>query len=208
MKFLLADDHAIFRRGIRDLIFEELHNAKFDEACNGNELVSLALNNEYDLIISDINMPEKSGLESIKEITNAKINTPILVLSIHNAIEYEVRVFRAGAQGYLNKDTEIEKMYGAIKQVISGANFFSEELYSIVNSAKLKNQERSLHQKLSDREFEIFKLLINGLSPLEIAHKLSLGKTTISTFKKRIFEKMEMFSVSELTKYAIEKGLA
>ncbi len=207
MKILIADDHAIFRRGLKDLLIDELPGVNFSEACNGVELFNLAIENKYDLIITDINMPEKSGLDSIKEITNANINTPILVLSIHNAIEYAVRVYRAGAFGFLNKDTEIPEILEAIKIITSGKKYFSDEVLAIINAAKKKDGDKPLHQKLSDREFEIFKFLISGYSTLEIAHKLELGKTTISTFKRRIFDKMELYSVSELTKYAIAKGL-
>ena len=207
MKILIADDHAIFRRGLKDLLIDELPGVNFSEASNGVELFNLAIENKYDLIITDINMPEKSGLDSIKEITNANINTPILVLSIHNAIEYAVRVYRAGAYGFLNKDTEIPEILEAIKIITSGKKYFSDEVLAIINAAKKKDGDKPLHQKLSDREFEIFKYLISGLSPLEIANKLELGKTTISTFKRRIFDKMELYSVSELTKYAIAKGL-
>ena len=207
MKILIADDHAIFRRGLKDLLIDELPRVNFSEASNGVELFNLAIENKYDLIITDINMPEKSGLDSIKEITNANINTPILVLSIHNAIEYAVRVYRAGAYGFLNKDTEIPEILEAIKIITSGKKYFSDEVLAIINAAKKKDGDKPLHQKLSDREFEIFKYLISGLSPLEIANKLELGKTTISTFKRRIFDKMELYSVSELTKYAIAKGL-
>ena len=207
MKILIADDHAIFRRGLKDVLTGELSGVNFDEASNGVEMLNLAINNKYDLIISDINMPEKSGLDSIKEIVHANINTPILVLSIHNAIEYAVRVYRAGAFGFLNKDTEISQIVEAIKEITLGKKFFSDEVLTIIKAAKQKNTDKPLHQKLSDREFEIFKYLISGLSPLEIANKLELGKTTISTFKKRIFDKMELYSVSELTKYAVEKGL-
>ncbi len=100
MNILIADDHAIFRRGLKDVLTDELPGVNFDETSNGVEMLNLAINNKYDLIISDINMPEKSGLDSIKEIIHANINTPILVLSIHNAIEYAVRVYRAGAYGF------------------------------------------------------------------------------------------------------------
>ena len=207
MNILIADDHAIFRRGLKDILTDELPGVNFDEASNGVEMLNLAIKNKYDLIISDINMPEKSGLDSIKEIIHANINNPILVLSIHNAIEYAVRVYRAGAYGFLNKDTKIEIIVEAIQLIVSGKKYFSDEVLTIIKAAKQKNTDKPLHQKLSDREFEILKFLINGLSSLEIAHKLVLGKTTISTFKRRIFDKMELYSVSELTKYAIENGL-
>jgi two-component system, NarL family, invasion response regulator UvrY len=187
---------------------DELPNLNFTEASNGVELFNLATNNKYDLIITDINMPEKSGLDSIKDLAHSSVNTPILVLSIHNAIEYAVRVYRAGAYGFLNKDSETSKILEAINSILSGKKYFSDEVLTIIKASKQKNIEKPIHQKLSDREFEIFKFLINGHSTLEIAHKLELGKTTISTFKRRIFDKLELYSVSELTKYAIEKGLA
>lgn len=207
MNILIADDHAIFRRGLKDVLMDELSGVNFNEASNGVEMYQLAVNNNYDLIISDINMPDKSGLDSIKELNNANVKTPILVLSIHNAVEYAVRVYRAGAHGFLNKDTDIQIILKAIHSISSGKKFFSDDVLSIIKAAKQKNADKPLHQKLSDREFEIFKYLINGMSSLEIAHKLDLGKTTISTFKRRIFDKMELYSVSELTKYAIENGL-
>ncbi|MBS4044130.1 MAG: response regulator transcription factor [Chitinophagaceae bacterium] len=207
MKILIADDHAIFRKGLRDLLKDELTEACFEEAKNGEELFELAMQNNYDLIIADINMPGKSGLDCVKELKNLKLKTPILVLSMHNAIEYAVRTYRAGAFGFINKENDIATIVAAIKKILDGEKYFSEEVNEIIKKAKLKDVDKPLHQKLSDREFEIFKLLVSGLSPLEIAHKLELGKTTISTFKRRIFDKMELFSVSELTKYAVEAGL-
>ena len=209
MKILIADDHAIFRKGLRDLLKDELTEANFEEASNGDELITLAISNSYNLIIADINMPGKSGLECVKELTTLKNETPVLILSMHNAIEYELRAYRAGAFGFINKENEIATIVGAIKKLLEGDKYFSTEVVDIIKKAKVKTKDsdKPLHQKLSDREFEIFKLLVNGLSPLEIAQKLDLGKTTISTFKRRIFDKMELFSVSELTKYAIEVGL-
>lgn len=207
MKILVADDHAIFRRGLIAVLNDEIQGLDFDEAGNGKELIEMALKNKYGVIISDINMPQKTGLECVKELNNLKITTPILVLSMHSAVEYELRALRVGAFGYLNKENTSESITGAVKKIIGGEKYFSTNALNISKTSKKIGTEKQLHQKLSDREFEIFKMMVKGFSGNDICENLHLKKSTISTFKKRIFEKMERFNIPELTKYAIEKGI-
>jgi len=204
MRILLADDHAVVRRGLRQIL-EDAFPVECGEATNANEAQDLASRLPWDLVILDVTMPGRSGLEALKDIKLAKPRLPVLVLSMHPVDQFAIRVLRAGAAGYLNKDSATDELVGAVRKVMSGGRYLSpavaDQLAIAVGGA---DPNQLPHQLLSDREFEVFKLIAGGRAVGEIATLLSLSVKTISTYRTRILEKMMLSTNAELTRYAFE----
>ena len=207
MKILIADDHIVVRKGLRQIILDEFPFAEIEEVGDAEELIKKVMKSKWDIVISDLSMPGRSGLDSLVQIKESFPELPVLILSVYPEEQYGVRVLKAGASGYLNKDSAPEELIKAMRQVMLGKKYITpavaEKLVSILNHP----QEKQLHEQLSDREFEVLKLLAKGKSITAIAAQLSLSITTVSTYRGRILSKMNMSSNAELVLYAIEHKL-
>jgi two-component system, NarL family, invasion response regulator UvrY len=207
MRILIADDHAIVRRGLREILLDEYPSSLISDASDAEELLKKVFEEEWDLIISDISMPGRSGLDALKQIKQAFPKLPVLIMSIYSEDQYAVRAFRAGASGYFNKNSIHEELSKAIESVRKGKKYITSAVAEKLAEAIPIENTAQLHQLLSDREFEVFKLLASGKTVSEIAYQLSLSANTVSTYRSRILEKMNFHSNSELIRYALEQNL-
>lgn len=207
MNFLIADDHSIVRRGLKEIIFEEFPEANFYEVSDGQELIKKVRQEKIDVIISDVSMPGKNGLEALKVIKAEFPAIPVLVLSIHPEELYAIRVLKAGASGYLTKESAPEELVKAIRMILSGRKYITPSLAEKMASNLDTNFDKLPHELLSDRELDVLKSIASGKTVSEIAVQLSLSVNTISTYRARILEKMKLKSNSELTFYVISNNL-
>ena len=206
LKFLLADDHAVVRRGVRQIL-EDAFGATFGEATTATEALELVWREPWDAVILDVTMPGRSGLDVLKEIKQSKPRLPVLVLSMHPEDQFAVRVLKAGAAGYLNKDSAPEALVSAVKKVMGGGRYVSPALAEQLADAVSLDASRPRHELLSDREFEVFQRIASGKAVGEVAAEMSLSAKTISTYRTRILEKMGLQTNAELTRYAFENRL-
>ena len=209
MTILIGDDHSVVRRGLRNILNDAFPFAQIEEASDGIELLDKALDQEWSIIISDITMPGKTGIEVLKELKETKPKQPVLILSVHAPEQYAVRTLKAGAAGYLTKESAPDELVKAVQHILSGRKYITSEIAELlvdVNSNEDSNKK--LHEILSDREFEVLKLIASGKTVSQIAEILSLSIHTIRTYRSRILEKMRMSTNAELTKYAITNQLA
>jgi two-component system, NarL family, invasion response regulator UvrY len=207
MKILIGDDHSVVRRGLIQILKEAYPFAVITEAVDGAEMFKYALKNTYEIIISDISMPGRSGIDFIKELKDVQPKTPILILSIHPAEQYAVRTIKAGASGYINKESAPEELIIAVKQLLTGKKFITQDVAEILFDFRGNHSNKPVHETLSNREFEVFKLIASGQSSLQIAKHLSLSANTVSTYKTRLLEKMNLKNIADITRYAIENKL-
>ncbi|MGQ0739964.1 MAG: response regulator [Bacteroidota bacterium] len=208
VRILIADDHAIVRKGLKQLLLEEYPTAGIGEAENAGQLITEVLAKEWDVVICDLSMPGRSGLDALQQIRQSRPGLPVLIMSMHPEDQYALRVLKAGASGFLGKDSIHEELIKAIQTVLKGRKFITPSIAERLAEVFNNEGDRPLHELLSNREFDVFKLLASGKSVSEIASQLSLSVTTVSTYRARILEKMHMRSNAELTRYGIEKGLA
>lgn len=207
MKILIADDHAVVREGLKQILSGIPGTTQIDGVTDGFEVLDKISACDYDVIILDISMPGKSGLEVLKEIKLSKPNIPVLMLSIYPEGQYAIRVLKAGASGYLTKDSATDELVAAVEKVLSGGKYITPSLAERLASDFSLNSDKLPHEYLSDREFEIFKMIASAKSLKEIAESLFISAKTVSTYKARIYEKMNMESNAEIAHYAIKNGL-
>ncbi len=207
LKILIADDHAIVRRGLKQILLEEYPSAQVGEVADAESLVTEVVTNEWDIIICDMNMPGRSGLDALSQIKQIAPQIPVLIMSMYPEDQYALRVLKAGASGYLGKETIHEHIIKAIQTVQLGKKFITPAVAEKLADAVREDSEKEPHELLSDREFDVFKLLAAGSSVSEIAHQLSLSTATVSTYRTRILSKMNIRSNAELTRYALERKL-
>jgi two-component system invasion response regulator UvrY len=208
MKIIIADDHTIVRQGISRLLKENFPFAEIVEASDTVDLVKLVRREKWDVIISDITMPPgDSGLEAVKEIKSISPSTPVIIMSMHSPEHYAVRAIKAGASGYLSKDSASLELVKAINHVLSGKRYVNAEVAAILADAFETNFENRSVENLSDRELEVFKLLGRGKTVSDIAKELCLSTNTISSFRAKILEKMNFHNNMELIKYAVDNKL-
>lgn len=207
IRILIADDHAIVRKGLKQIILEEFRLAEIGEVGDVECLIEQITKTSWDVIICDINMPGRSGMEAIYQIRQIKPRIPVLMLSMHSEDQYALRVLKAGAAGFLNKDSVHVELIQAIHKVMAGKKYITPRVAEKLAGSLHDNGGTELYEKLSDREFDVFKLLASGKSISEIASQLSLGSTTVSTYRSRILEKLSFHNNAELTRYALEKQL-
>jgi two-component system invasion response regulator UvrY len=205
IRLLLADDHEIVRDGLKRILAACSDVQVAGEAANGDEALALVRANDYDLALLDMSMPGLSGIDLVKRLKAEKPKMKLLVLSMHGEPQYAARALKAGAAGYLTKDSAAEKLVGAIRKVAAGGVHVSEAAAAGLLAAS--TGEGPPHSRLSDREFEVFKQLAGGASPTEIAKRLNLSVKTVSTHKTRIQEKLGLASTAELVRYALEHQL-
>ena len=203
----IADDHAIVRKGLILLLLEEFPTAIIEEAANADELINLTSQNHWDLVICDINMPGRSGFDALQQIKQTNPDLPVLIMSMYSEDDYAVRAFKAGAWGYLAKETVHFNLIKAVRAVLSGKKFITSVIAEKMANSLDDRSGKPLHEYLSNREFEVLKLLASGKSPTAIATMLSVSVTTISTYRTRILEKMKMKSNAELVRYVVEVNL-
>lgn len=206
MKLLIADDHALFRDGLKKIIFEKIPDVEIGEASSYGELIEKLNKFDWDIIILDLNMPGRSGFEALIELKTKKPDAKILVLSMYPESQFATRSIKAGAKGYLTKGASVEELIEAINSILTGDVYFTKEVAKVI-AEDLRTNIDSKINSLSDREFQIFMLLAEGNSVSSIAKKLSLSIKTISTFKKRILDKLGLESSVDLVKFAIENKL-
>lgn len=202
----MADDHAVVRHGLKQILTDEFKRASFGEARNAAEALDLVWKQDWDVVVLDITMPGRSGLDALREIRKSKPRLPVLVLSMHPENQFAVRVLKAGASGYMTKESAPEQLVDAVKKVLGGGRYVSAALGETL-AASLSNSHRAPQEKLSDREFQVLRLIASGKMATEIAKELSLSVKTISTYRARILEKMGMKNNAELMHYAIQHRL-
>lgn len=203
-RILLADDHSYIRMGLIQLLKDELPFAEIGEAADGQILVKKVLELDWDLVISDLEMPGLNGLEALEQIKKVKPDLPVLILSIYDEQLYAVRALKAGAAGYLNKNAAPEELVQAIRRVQAGKKYITPDVAELLLQT---NDERQLHENLTNRELSIFKLLAKGASISQIAAELFLAPTTVSTYRSRILEKLNLTTNADLTRYALQHHL-
>ena len=207
MNILITDDHPILRRGLVNLIKEEFPFATVDEAHDAEAMMGKVWRHKYDLLITDITLPGRSGLECIIQVHNEFPRLPILVLSMHPEEQYATRILKAGASGYINKEAVPEELVKAINMILQGRKYITPSIAEKLADDLLMDQSKRPHELLSNREFDVFKLLASGKSNGEIAEALFLSTTTVSTYRSRILTKMNLKKNADLTVYAIENKI-
>jgi two-component system invasion response regulator UvrY len=208
MQILIADDHAIVRKGIRQLLLEEYPSATIEETGDGNNLVAKVCAGKWDVVICDLDLPGRSGLDAMLQIKEIAPKLPVLIMSIYPEEQYAKRLLKAGAAGYVSKDAATEELTKAVRMVSLGRKYISPVVAALIaEDIGPGCNDRTLHEALSNREFEIFKMIASGRSVSEIADSLSLSTTTVSTHRARILAKMCMKTNSELMRYALNNKL-
>jgi DNA-binding NarL/FixJ family response regulator len=207
IKILIADDHTVVRKGLIQILQDAYPDASFTEVSNGNELLQTARSGHWDIIITDLSMPGRNGLDTLKQLKIDKPDTPVLVLSIHSEDLYAVRVLKSGAAGYLTKESAPDELVKAIQQILQGNKYINPTVAEKLLHSINKGHNGMPHEVLSDREFDVLRLIASGKTVTEIAEILNLSVNTISTYRMRILDKMGMRSSAELTHYAISNHL-
>jgi len=207
LRILIADDHEIVRKGLGKVLVETLQPVKVDEAKNGQETVSKVLKNEYDLVVLDLKMPGKSGLDVLKEIKQNRPKLPVLILSMHPEEQFAVRAIRAGAAGYLTKESAGDELVLAIRKAIKGERYISGSLAQLLAGELNNDLEKPLHEVLSDREYQVMLMIASGKTVGAIAEELRLSVKTISSYRTNILLKTRMKNNAEITHYAIKNQL-
>ena len=205
-RVLIADDHALFRAGLRQFLVDALPSAEIGEAASGNEVLTCLQRKGWDLLILDINMPDRTGLDILRHVKSGHPATRVLVLSGYPERQYALNVLRAGASGYIAKDAAPEDLLKAVRMVLQGRRYVSESLAELL-LLDLDQGDKPLHALLSDREFQIFGKLAAGSGVSEIGRELCLSVKTVSTYRTRILEKMRMKSNADLTSYALRNEI-
>jgi two-component system, NarL family, invasion response regulator UvrY len=206
-RFLIADDHSVARKGLRQILSEAFPSAFVVEVTNAQDLLKRAITEEWDVVISDISMPGPSSLEILQQVKLVRPKLPFLMLSMHSEDRYAIRVLKAGAFGYLNKESPPEELVRAINQLLLGKKYITPSIAERLAGSLGQSAAKMQHEHLSNREFEVFKFLAGGKSISEIAKKIFLAVPTVSTHRARIMEKMNLQNNADLTLYAIEHKL-
>ena len=206
-RILLVDDHAVVRRGVRDILTESLGKVSFGEASKPSEAIDQLQSEDWDVVVLDISLPGRGGLDALRDIKRLKPSVPVLVLSMHAEDHYALRALRAGASGYVNKDSAAEELAGAVRKVLSGGTHVSVRLAETLAKSLRTDTSRPPHERLSDRELEVLRGLAAGKTVKELGAELSLSEKTVSTYRTRLLEKMQMRTNAELIQYALREGL-
>ena len=207
LRILIADDHEIVRKGLWKVLVETLQPIKVDEASNGQEVMSKVLKSEYDLVVLDLKMPGKSGLDVLKEIKQHHPKLPVLILSMHPEEQFAIRAIRAGAAGYLTKECAGDELVLAIRKALKGERYISDSLAQILAGELDSDSEKPLHEILSDREYQVMLMVASGKPVGAIAKELCLSVKTISSYRTNILLKTKMKNNAEITHYAIQNKL-
>jgi len=207
LKILIADDHAIVRQGLKQMVTETQDMVVAGEASNGQELLNKIKEEDYDVVVLDITMPGRNGVDVLRQLRSERPQLPVLMLSIHPEEQYALRALKAGASGYLTKESAPDELVAAIRKVSWGGKYVSSSLAEKLAFELETGHEQAPHEALSDREYQVMCMIASGKTVMEIAQELSLSEKTISTYRSRILEKMKMKNNAELTYYAIKNQL-
>jgi len=207
MKVLIADDHAVFRRGLRETLAEAFSRATFGEAGTAQETLEQVRRQDWDVVILDISMPGKSGLDILDDLKRLRPTMPILLLSMHPEQQFARRALKSGAAGYLTKDSVTEELKEAVKKIVGGGRYVSATLAEKLAVDLRQGADTPLYELLSDREFQVLRMIASGKTVKDIAEDLSLSVKTVSTYRGRILEKTGMKTNAELIRYALESQL-
>lgn len=203
IRVLIADDHAILRRGLMEILVRKLKDSVFGEAKDAQEVLARTQSDEWDLLILDISMPGRSGLDVLRDVRALRPKLPVLILSMHPEDQYGKRVLRAGASGFMNKESAPEELIKAVQKVLAGGRYVSPALAEKLALDLNDEVQRDVHETLSHREFEVLRMIALGKTIGQIAEELHLSVSTVSTYRARILEKMEMKTTAELMQYAL-----
>ncbi len=207
IRILIADDHEIVRAGFAQFITEQGDMQVAGEAATGDEVIAKVRGGEYDVVLLDISMPDKNGIDCLRILRQFKPELPILILSGYPEAHYAVNMLRSGASGYISKNAPPEELIRAIRIVARGKRYLSETAADLVSAELERPTDKKLHETLSEREFQIFRKLAAGQSPTNIAGELNLSVKTVSTYRSRVLEKMNLKTNADLTYYAIKNAL-
>lgn len=207
IKIFIADDHILIREGLKKLFKSEIDMEVVGDSEDPFEVIDFVSKNDVDILILDINLPNKSGLEVLKELKIVKPEIKTLMLSMHPEDRYAIRCLKAGAWGYISKDSDLEIIIKAVHKISQGRKYVSENLAEQMALEVNNLSQKEVYKSLSDRELEVLLLFVNGKGQTEIAEKLNLSISTVNTYRSRIFQKLNLKSIAELTRYAIENNL-
>jgi len=207
MRILIADDHSVVRHGLKQILAEEFKKAVFGEASNGRQAIDLVGKEAWDVVVLDITMPGATGLDVLKEIKQSKPKLPVLMLSMHPEDQFAVRMLKSGAAGYMTKESAPGELVGAVKKVMSGGRYVSPNLAEKMAAFLSIDVQTLPHERLSDREFVVLRMIASGKTVSAIAKELFLSVKTVSTYRTRILEKSGFANSAELTRYAIQHKL-
>jgi two-component system, NarL family, invasion response regulator UvrY len=206
-RFLIADDYIVVRKGLKQILQNAFPSALIEEVADAEDLLKRVSKDDWDAVISDISMPGRSGLDVLRQIRQAHPKLPVLILSMHPEDQYAIRVLRAGASGYLNKDSAPEDLVLAVNQVLLGKKYITSSIAEKLVTAVEQDTKKFTHEYLSDREFEVLKLLAAGKLISDISEQISLSASTISTYRARIMTKLNLKTNADLTLYSFEHKL-
>lgn len=207
MKVLIADDHAVFRRGLRETLSEAFSGVTFGEARTAQETLEHVRRQNWDVVVLDISMPGKSGLDILDDLKRLQPRLPVLLLTIHPEHQYARRALKAGAAGYLTKESVPDELKEAIRKIVKGGRYVSATLAEKLALDLREGSDLPVHELLSDREFQVLRMIASGKAVKEIAEELSLSVKTVSTYRARILEKTSMKTNAELIRYALQARL-
>ena len=207
MKVLIVDDHPVVRMGIKQMLAEEPDITTTTEATSVSEMMEYVRQEDWSVIVLDITLPDRSGLEALKDVKAMRPELPVLILSMHPEDQYAVRVLKAGASGYVTKESAADELAKALRKVVGGGRYISSALAEKLAIAVGGDYDKQSHETLSDREFQVMFLIASGKKPAEIADELLLSVKTVSTYRARVLEKMHMANNAELTYYAVKNSL-
>jgi len=207
MRILIADDHAVVRQGLKQILAEEFKRAVFGEAAEAQQTLEQVWAHPWDIVVLDVTMPGRSGLEVLKEIKRARPMMPVLMLSMHPEDQFAIRLLKAGAAGYLSKESAPAELIGAVRKAMAGGRYLSAALAEKMATFLVSDVQTLPHEKLSDREFMILRMIAAGKPVGVIARELSLSIKTVSTYRVRLLEKMGLTNNAELVHYAFRNHL-
>jgi DNA-binding NarL/FixJ family response regulator len=207
IKILIADDHAILRRGLIEILTRDLKGAICGEAENAQQTLAQVESNPWDMVILDVSMPGRSGIDVLADLKRLRPKLPVLILSMHPEDQYGKRMLKAGASGYMNKDSSPEELIKAVRKVLAGGRYVSPALAEVLALDLGRDADQPLHETLSARELEVLRMIGSGKTISQIAELLHLGITTVSTYRARILQKMGMKNTAELMNYALRNEL-
>jgi len=207
IQILIVDDHAILRRGLKEILEREFRDVSIGGAGTAEQALTLLDSDKWDLVILDITMPGRSGIDVLRQLKALRPKLPVLVLSMHPEDQYGKRVLKAGASGYMNKESAPEELIKAVRKLLSGGRYVSSTLAETLAVDLGRDDETPAHERLSDREFEVLRKIASGKTVSQIAQELHLSVPTVSTYRARILEKMGMSNTAELIRYALSHHL-
>jgi two-component system invasion response regulator UvrY len=207
IRVLIVDDHAILRRGLRELLSDEFPGSTFGEASHAGPALEQLRKKEWDVVLLDLSLPGKSGVDLLKEFKAARPRLPVLVLSAHPEDQFAVRVLKAGAEGYMTKESAPEELVSATRKILAGGRYVSPTLAEKLALRVSKDSSGTPHETLSDREYEVMCHIASGKALKEIAGELSLSPKTVSTYRTRILEKLGVKNSAAIVRYAMRNGL-